>query len=89
MRAIVTVTAKDQVGIIANVANTLSKLQINVLDLSQTILQEYFVMIMLTDISKCTISFAELNEYLKKSGEEQGLEIQIKREDIFNAMHRI
>ena len=89
MRAIVTVTAKDQVGIIANVANTLSALQINVLDLSQTILQEYFVMIMLTDISKCTISFAELNEHLKKSGEELGLDIRIQREDIFNAMHRI
>jgi len=89
MRAIVTVTAKDQVGIIANVANTLSALQINVLDLSQTILQEYFVMIMLTDISKCTISFAELNEHLRESGEELGLDIRIQREDIFNAMHRI
>ena len=89
MRAIVTVTAKDQVGIIANVANTLSKLQINVLDLSQTVLQEYFVMIMLTDISACTISFAQLNDFLQKSGQESGLDIRIQREDIFNAMHRI
>jgi len=89
MKAIVTVLAKDQVGIIATVSNALSERQINILDLSQTVLQEYFVMIMLTDLSACPLSFAELSESLREIGAARGLDIRIQREDIFKAMHRI
>ena len=89
MKAIVTVLAKDQVGIIATVSNALSERQINILDLSQTVLQEYFVMIMLTDLSACPLSFAELSDSLREIGSERNLDIRIQREDIFKAMHRI
>ena len=89
MRAIVTVIGKDQVGIIAAVCALLSKHNVNVLDISQTILEEYFTMIMLVDVSTITVSFAELAKELETAGEERGLSIRIQREDIFNAMHRI
>ena len=89
MKAIVTVVGKDQVGIIAGVCNTLADNRINVLDISQTILQEYFTMIMLVDVSDATIPFARLKEELAAAGQERNLDIRIQREDIFNAMHRI
>jgi len=89
MKAIVTVIGKDQVGIIATVCNALSAEEVNVLDISQTVLQEYFVMIMLADLSACSLSFAELSALLQKTGTAKGLDIRIQREDIFNAMHRI
>ncbi len=89
MRAIVTVIGKDQVGIIATVCNTLSKHKVNVLDISQTILQEYFTMIMLVDASQTEIPFADLADLLKQEGETLGVDIRAQREDIFNAMHRI
>ena len=89
MRAIVTVIGKDTVGIIADVCSLLASQGVNVLDISQTVLQEYFTMIMLVDASACKVPFAELSQLLKASGEEKGLVIRIQREDIFNAMHRI
>lgn len=89
MRAIVTVIGKDQVGIIASVCNTLSEVSVNVLDISQTVLQEYFTMIMMTDVSACTMPFDQLSALLQETGTVQGLDIRIQREDIFNAMHRI
>ena len=89
MRAIVTVIGKDQVGIIANVCSVLSKHNVNVLDISQTILQEYFTMIMLVDASQATLPFADLCDILKTEGEALGMDIRAQREDIFNAMHRI
>ena len=89
MRAIVTVIGKDTVGIIADVCTLLASQGVNVLDISQTVLQEYFTMIMLVDASACQVPFAELSQMLKTSGEEKGLVIRIQREDIFNAMHRI
>ncbi|MCL2588984.1 MAG: ACT domain-containing protein [Oscillospiraceae bacterium] len=89
MKAIVTVIGKDQVGIIAAVCNALSLRQINVLDISQTVLQAYFTMIMLADLSACETSFADLSEQLKEVGTGLGMDIRIQREDIFNAMHRI
>lgn len=89
MRAIVTVIGKDQVGIIANVCSILAEKQVNVLDISQTVLQEYFTMIMLVDTALCTMPFDELSKFLKSSGECRGLSIKIQREDIFEAMHRI
>lgn len=89
MRAIVSVIGKDRVGIIASVCGILSTKQVNILDISQTILQEYFTMIMLVDISNCNMPFAELAKELEMLGKKQGLEIHIQRETIFEAMHRI
>lgn len=89
MKAIVTVIGKDQVGIIASVCTRLSEHQINVLDISQTILQDYFTMIMLVDTANCDVPFAQLVEQLEADGEAKGLSIRVQREDIFNAMHRI
>lgn len=89
MKAIVTVIGKDQVGIIASVCALLSGYDVNILNISQTILQEYFVMVMLVDLTRCQSSIVELSEKLDQSGQERGLSIRIQREDIFNAMHRI
>jgi len=89
MRAIVTVIGKDRVGIIAKVCSLLAESGVNILDISQTILQEYLTMIMLVDISGCTTSFVELSKILETRGVEQSLSIRIQREDIFEAMHRI
>ena len=74
MRAIVTVIGKDRVGIIATVCNVLSKHNVNVLDISQTVLQEYFTMIMLVDLTECTLPFDELAAQLKAKGEDASFE---------------
>ncbi|MDD7221089.1 MAG: ACT domain-containing protein [Oscillospiraceae bacterium] len=89
MRAIVSVIGKDQVGIIANVCSLLSSHQVNVLDISQTVLQDYFTMIMVVDTSACSMDFAALVTELEQEGTKLGLTIHAQREDIFNAMHRI
>lgn len=89
MKAIVTVLGKDTVGIIAAVCALLSQHNVNVLDISQTILQDYFTMVMMVDLSECSSSFADLASALEEAGKERGLSIRIQREDIFNAMHRI
>ena len=89
MRAIVTVIGKDRVGIIAAVCAKLSDHGGNVLDISPTVLQEYFTMIMLVDASQSDLPFAQLAEALEAEGAERNLSIRIQREDIFNAMHRI
>ena len=89
MRAIVTVIGKDQVGIIAAVCTLLAEQNVNVLDISQTILQEYFTMIMLVDLDKCTVPFPAFKEALAACAEELGMEIQVQREEIFHSMHRI
>ena len=89
MRAIVSVIGKDQVGIIANVCSLLSSHQVKVLDISQTVLQDYFTMIMVVDTSACSMDFAALVTELEQEGTKLGLTIHAQREDIFNAMHRI
>lgn len=89
MRAIVTVIGKDRVGIIAEVCAKLAECGVNVLDISQTVLQEYFTMIMLVDASASKVAFSELSATLKERGERSALDIRIQREDIFNAMHRL
>lgn len=89
MRAIVTVIGKDRVGIIADVTALLAQYAVNVLDISQTVLQEYFTMIMLVDAAQCTVPFADLARTLDEAGTQRGLQIRAQREDIFNAMHRI
>ena len=89
MKAIVTVIGKDKVGITANVCVLLAKYNCNILDITQTVLQEYFTMVMLVDTSACTQSIGDLADILANAGEEQNLSIRIQREDIFNAMHRV
>ena len=89
MRAIVTVVGKDRVGIIANVCDLLAKYQVNVLDISQTIMEGYFTMIMMVDATHCELPIAQLIQTMKEEGVKQALDIHIQREDIFNAMHRI
>ena len=89
MRAIVTVIGKDHVGIIADVTALLAQYGVNVLDISQTVLQEYFTMIILVDASQCTVPFADLARTLDEAGAQRSLQIRAQREDIFNAMHRI
>ena len=89
MKAIVTVIGKDKSGIIANVSNMLAKKQINIEDISQTILQGYFTMIMLVDIDEKKITIDELNKDAEIVGNEIGVKIIIQHEDIFNAMYRV
>ena len=89
MKAIVSVFAKDQKGIIAYVTQILADNGINILDISQTLMQEYFAMIMLVDLTDCPLPFDELSRLLREKGEEKVLSIHIQRQDIFDAMHRI
>ena len=84
MKAIVTV-----IGITAAVCALLAQHNINILDISQTVLQDYFTMVMLVDTAACTASIGEMADLLEQAGKEQELSIRIQREDIFNAMHRI
>ena len=89
MKAIVTVIGKDKSGIIAGVSNMLAKKQINIEDISQTILQGYFTMIMLVDIDEKKITIYELNKEAEILGNEIGVKIIIQHEEIFNAMYRV
>ncbi len=89
MKAIVTVTGKDKTGIIAGVSAALSACGVNILDISQTVLQDYFAMIMLVDLSGSTVSFRELSEKLNEAGKETFMDIRIIREELFDALHRI
>ena len=89
MKAIVTVVGKDRVGIIANVCTALAGYNVNVLDISQTVMQGYFTMMMVTDVSMCNIPLAELVTRMDEVGKSMGLSIRVQREDIFEAMHRI
>jgi ACT domain-containing protein len=89
MRAVVTVIGKDCIGIIAGVSKVLADCKINIMDISQTIMQGFFTMIMLVDISKISEDFAAVSDKLDKKGAELGLSIKIQHEDIFNSMHRI
>ncbi|MCI8819406.1 MAG: ACT domain-containing protein [Oscillibacter sp.] len=89
MNAIVTVLGQDRVGIIAAVCNRLANYNVNILDISQTILQGAFTMVMAVDVSQSTASFGELGKGLATLGGEMGLSIRIQREEIFDAMHSI
>ncbi|NPV26625.1 MAG: ACT domain-containing protein [Firmicutes bacterium] len=88
-RIIVTVLGCDRVGIIAGVANVLAEANANILDISQTILQEFFVMIMIVDMARCTVDLSTLKERLTAKGEELGVRITAQHEDVFRFMHRI
>ncbi len=89
MRAVVTVMGKDQTGIIAKTSTLLADNGVNILDITQTILQDIFTMVMVVDIKDLKIEFSDLGEQLSKLGKDMGLEIRIQHEDIFNSMHRV
>ena len=89
MKAVVTVVGKDAVGIIANVCTELANYNVNVLDISQTVMQGYFTMSMVVDVSGCTVPLAQLCENMEQAGKEKNLSVRVQREDIFEAMHRI
>lgn len=89
MRAIITVIGKDAKGIIAGVSGYLAETDINILDISQTIMQEYFTMVMLVDLRDAKEEFKVISENLNKVGEKLSVTIRIQHEDIFNSMHRV
>jgi ACT domain-containing protein len=89
MRAVITVLGKDRVGIIASISNILSDSNVNILDISQTLMQDVFTMIMLADVSNSKAPFDALSDTLEAKGKELGLYVKIQHEDIFNSMHRI
>ena len=89
MKAIVTVVGKDRVGIIANVCAQLASFNVNVLDISQTVMRGYFTMMMAAEVSECSVPLAELVTRMEQVGKDMGLSIRVQREDIFEAMHRI
>mgnify|MGYP002700531822 CR=1 FL=1 len=88
-KALISVTGQDTTGIIARVATKLSDLNINILEISQTILDGYFTMLMIVDMTACTAAFEDVISKLNTVGEELGELVQIQRADIFDAMHRI
>lgn len=89
MKAVITVIGKDMVGILAKVSNICADCNVNIMDVSQSILQDMFCMIMMADTSACNIEFAEFSDKLAQYGKENGLAIHTMHEDIFNSMHRI
>jgi len=89
MKAIVTVVGRDRVGIIARVCTLLAARGVNVLDINQTLLQEFFTMVMLVDTGACSVSFDVLRAELKALGGEMGLSVHIQSEEIFNAMYKV
>ena len=89
MRAVVAVIGKDTVGILAKVSGICAQYSANVMDVTQTIMQDLFAMTMLIDISKLTINYADFADKLKQTGTEMNLQIHVMHEDIFNSMHKI
>ena len=89
MKAIVTVVGQDRVGIIAMVCAELAAYNVNILDIRQTVMQGYFTMMMVTDVSQSRCPLVELAQKLEEKGKQTGLSIRLQREEIFQAMHRV
>lgn len=89
MKAVITVIGNDRTGIIYNVSKVLAETDANIEDISQTIMQDFFTMIMLVDLTKITVDFNTLKEKLEAVGTNIGMSIRIQHEDLFNAMHTI
>ena len=89
MRAIITVLGQDKVGVIAAICTLLAENNVNILDISQTILQGSFTMVMSVDLEKSRLSIGELRSALEKCGQSIGMSIRIQREELFDAMHRV
>lgn len=86
---VVTVIGLDRTGIVASISNILAENNVNIEDISQTILDKYFTMIMLVDIAHSKVSLEELQKHLSKKGAEMNLEVKVQHENVFKAMHRI
>ena len=89
MKAVITVIGKDKVGIIALASAECAKHGANIVDISQTVMKEYFTMIMLVELDNLNCDFAAFATAMKESGEENGVDIRVMHEDIFNTMHKI
>lgn len=89
MKTVVSVIGKDAVGIIADVSAICQKCNANILDITQSVLQDMFVMVMLTEIKELNCSFSDYSNKMKSLGESRGLDIRVMHEDVFNSMHRI
>lgn len=89
MRAVITVLGKDMVGILAKVAAVCAEHGVNVAEVTQSIMQDMFAMIMMVDLTGSTVPFSELSDRLVSLGDGMGLKIHVMHEDIFNSMHRI
>ncbi len=89
MKAVITVIGKDAVGILAKVSDTCAQASVNIVEVTQSVLQDMFAMIMLVEIDKSTVSFEQLREKLDAVGESTKTKIHIMHEDIFNSMHKI
>ena len=89
MKTVVSVIGKDSVGITADVSAVCRDCNANILDITQSVIQDIFVMVMLTDISSANCDFAEFSDKMKTLGTENSLDIRVMHEDIFNSMHRI
>ena len=88
-KTIISVIGKDKVGITAEVAAVCQKNSVNIIDISQSIMQDFFVMVMMTEVDKMTCTLADFKEQMKQVGLRMGLDIRVMHEDIFNSMHRI
>ncbi len=89
MRAVITVVGKDMVGILAKVSAICAENDVNITEVTQSILHDMFCMIMMADVSKCSVPFADFSDSLSECGKNSGLSIHVMNEDIFNSMHRI
>jgi ACT domain-containing protein len=85
----VTIIGSDRVGIIAGIANVIAEANVNILDISQSVIREFFTMIMMVDLGGATIAFEDLSDRLQRKGAELALRVEIQREEIFKTMHRI
>lgn len=89
MRAILTVIGKDKVGIVAGISSELLNYNINIIDISQTIMEDFFTMVLMVDLSKCNQSFEVIKNGLILKGHDLGLDVKIQREEIFNSMNTL
>ena len=89
MKAVITVIGKDKVGIIADVSAECAKFGANIIDISQSVMKDYFAMIMLVEIEKLTVTFKQFQDELSVVAESKGVDIRVMHEDIFNSMHRV
>jgi ACT domain-containing protein len=89
MRVVLTVIGQDKVGIIAGVSNTLAECNINIININQNIMQGFFNMVLIADMSEATVSLQEAKDKVHALGEKIGVEIRMQSEDIFKAMHRV
>ena len=89
MKTVVSVIGKDAVGIISKVSSICAECNVNIIDITQSVLQDMFVMVMLTEISDINESFSSFSDKMKNLGKENGLDIRVMHEDVFNSMHRI